>query len=169
MNESLAFLPFCVFPVPLVTRLRERMARLLSISTFHSRHSFFPVATVPLSPSPCAKIRNMTPPPSHHQPFNLRISFQVSSAVCFLLSPGASFVSGATLRVDAGGSLYSRLMWAIPGMKRMIETLHNVHGRRAKNPPPPLFQSTTRCRSTPGRTGRGSPSRSCDKKSNDHC
>ncbi len=122
MNESLAFLPFCVSPVPPVTRLRERMARLLSISTLHSRHSFFPVATrQPLSPTPSAKIRNMTPPPSHHQPFDLRISFQVSSAVCFLLSPGASFVSGATLRVDAGGSLYSRLMWAIPGMGRLVE------------------------------------------------
>ena len=62
---------------------------------------------------------------------------QVSSAVCFLLSPGASFIrfnilrnytsafpidinllgfllginSGATLRVDAGGSLYSPQLW----------------------------------------------------------
>ena len=71
--------------------------------------------------------------------------FQISSAVCFLLSPGASFIrsltfqveffvtsvvicscilplllrltkhvsSGATLRVDAGGSLYSPQLWQV--------------------------------------------------------
>ena len=33
--------------------------------------------------------------------------------MCFLLSPGASFISGATLRVDAGGSLYTN-MWNVP-------------------------------------------------------
>ena len=40
---------------------------------------------------------------------------EVSSAVCFLLSPGASFINGATLRVDAAGSHYSKLMKVIPG------------------------------------------------------
>lgn len=44
---------------------------------------------------------------------------EVSSAVCFLLSPGASFINGATLRVDAGGSLYSRLMKVIPEHSKM--------------------------------------------------
>ncbi|CAG0896907.1 unnamed protein product [Darwinula stevensoni] len=44
---------------------------------------------------------------------------EVSSAVCFLLSPGAAFISGATLRVDAGGSLYSNLMWNIPEHDRI--------------------------------------------------
>eukprot|EP00088_Acartia_fossae_P033118 TRINITY_DN3389_c0_g1_i5.p1 TRINITY_DN3389_c0_g1~~TRINITY_DN3389_c0_g1_i5.p1 ORF type:complete len:205 (+),score=41.96 TRINITY_DN3389_c0_g1_i5:280-894(+) len=38
---------------------------------------------------------------------------EVSSAVCFLLSPGAQFISGATLRVDAGGSLHSKQLWHI--------------------------------------------------------
>lgn len=38
---------------------------------------------------------------------------EVSSAVCFLLSPGAQFISGATLRVDAGGSLHSKQLWQI--------------------------------------------------------
>ncbi|GIY05033.1 peroxisomal trans-2-enoyl-CoA reductase [Caerostris darwini] len=35
---------------------------------------------------------------------------EISSAVCFLLSPGASFISGETLHIDAGGRLYSPLM-----------------------------------------------------------
>jgi len=43
----------------------------------------------------------------------LGVPQEVSSAVCFLLSPGASFISGATLRVDAGGSLYSPQLWQI--------------------------------------------------------
>ncbi|XP_035212135.1 peroxisomal trans-2-enoyl-CoA reductase-like [Stegodyphus dumicola] len=40
---------------------------------------------------------------------------EISAAVCFLLSPGASFISGETLHVDGGGRLYSPLMWKIPG------------------------------------------------------
>jgi len=43
----------------------------------------------------------------------LGTTMEISSAVCFLLSPGASFISGATLRVDAGGSLYSPQLWQI--------------------------------------------------------
>jgi len=39
---------------------------------------------------------------------------EISAAVCFLLSPAASFISGETLKVDAAGSLYSPLMWQIP-------------------------------------------------------
>ncbi|KFM60567.1 Peroxisomal trans-2-enoyl-CoA reductase, partial [Stegodyphus mimosarum] len=39
---------------------------------------------------------------------------EISAAVCFLLSPGASFISGETLHVDGGGRLYSPLMWKIP-------------------------------------------------------
>ena len=31
---------------------------------------------------------------------------EVSGAVCFLLSPAAAFITGATLRVDGGGSLW---------------------------------------------------------------
>ncbi|CAG7831555.1 unnamed protein product [Allacma fusca] len=38
---------------------------------------------------------------------------EVSSVVCFLLSPGASFISGTTIKVDCGSSLYTRLMWNI--------------------------------------------------------
>ena len=39
---------------------------------------------------------------------------QVSASVCFLLSPAASFISGETVKVDAGSSLYS-VLWNIPG------------------------------------------------------
>lgn len=50
-------------------------------------------------------------------PFNpakrLGIPEEISSAVCFLLSPGASYISGATLKVDAGQSLYHSF-WEIP-------------------------------------------------------
>ncbi|XP_004079064.1 peroxisomal trans-2-enoyl-CoA reductase [Oryzias latipes] len=43
----------------------------------------------------------------------LGVPEEISSVVCFLLSPAASFISGATLKVDAGQSLY-RTMWEIP-------------------------------------------------------
>lgn len=38
---------------------------------------------------------------------------EVSATVCFLLSPAASFISGESVKVDAGASLYST-MWEIP-------------------------------------------------------
>jgi len=41
-------------------------------------------------------------------------TMEVSSVVCYLLSPGASFISGATLRVDAGSSLHSPQLWEVP-------------------------------------------------------
>ncbi|XP_034411513.1 peroxisomal trans-2-enoyl-CoA reductase isoform X3 [Cyclopterus lumpus] len=43
----------------------------------------------------------------------LGVPEEISSAVCFLLSPAASYISGDTLRVDAGQSLYHS-MWEIP-------------------------------------------------------
>ncbi|XP_023191362.1 peroxisomal trans-2-enoyl-CoA reductase isoform X13 [Xiphophorus maculatus] len=43
----------------------------------------------------------------------LGVPEEISSAVCFLLSPGASYISGATLKVDAGQSLYHSL-WEVP-------------------------------------------------------
>ncbi|XP_053408508.1 peroxisomal trans-2-enoyl-CoA reductase-like [Mercenaria mercenaria] len=43
---------------------------------------------------------------------------EISAAVCFLLSPAASFISGETLKVDAGASLYST-MWEIPDHNRI--------------------------------------------------
>uniref|UniRef100_A0A2P2HXT9 Peroxisomal trans-2-enoyl-CoA reductase n=1 Tax=Hirondellea gigas TaxID=1518452 RepID=A0A2P2HXT9_9CRUS len=46
---------------------------------------------------------------------------EVSSAVCFLLSPGASFISGDTLKVDAASSLYSPQLLQIEDHKNWPE------------------------------------------------
>ncbi|KAL1416726.1 hypothetical protein MTO96_000676 [Rhipicephalus appendiculatus] len=43
---------------------------------------------------------------------------EVSSAICFLLSPGASYVSGTTLTVDAAGTFYPALTYEIPDHDR---------------------------------------------------
>lgn len=54
--------------------------------------------------------------PAYRDVFSLfPVCVKISSAVCFMLSPAASYISGATLRVDAGQSLYHS-MWEIPGM-----------------------------------------------------
>ena len=45
---------------------------------------------------------------------------EVSSAVCFLLSPGASFVSGANLRITGGGDLYARMMMEVQGKLELL-------------------------------------------------
>jgi citronellol/citronellal dehydrogenase len=39
---------------------------------------------------------------------------EIAAPVVFLLSPGAAFISGATLRVDGAGSLYRLQGYAIP-------------------------------------------------------
>jgi len=46
---------------------------------------------------------------------------EVASAVTFLLSPGAAFINGATLRVDSGSSLYAKLFTRIPPHDRTPE------------------------------------------------
>ncbi len=38
---------------------------------------------------------------------------EISSAICFLLSAGASFISGATLRVDGGASVGNMAIWPL--------------------------------------------------------
>jgi len=58
----------------------------------------------------------------------LGVTQEVSSAVCFLLSPGASFISGATLRVDAGGSLYSPQLWEVPEHQKLPEYTWDPYG-----------------------------------------
>lgn len=117
----------CVFPglcifttcrVPFFQRLRWRTTRILGLTysgcPFHTalpkdwefqkrcltveRHKFHKKA--------CSK--------KEKKPhFAFAVSAQISSAVCFLLSPAASYISGATLKVDAGQSLYHS-MWEIP-------------------------------------------------------
>lgn len=50
---------------------------------------------------------------------------EVSSAVCYLLSEGAAFVSGATLRIDGAASLGNR-MWPLPKAKNS-ESYNGFH------------------------------------------
>lgn len=47
----------------------------------------------------------------------LGVPEEVASVVCFLLSPAASFISGETVKVDAGQSLYTS-PWEIPDHDR---------------------------------------------------
>uniref|UniRef100_A0A0L8HT64 Peroxisomal trans-2-enoyl-CoA reductase n=1 Tax=Octopus bimaculoides TaxID=37653 RepID=A0A0L8HT64_OCTBM len=44
----------------------------------------------------------------------------VSAAVCFLLSPAASYITGATLKVDGASSLYSTI-YDVPDHKKWPE------------------------------------------------
>ena len=41
---------------------------------------------------------------------------EIATAVCYLNSPAAAFVTGSTLTVDGGQSLFSPLMWQIEGI-----------------------------------------------------
>jgi len=57
--------------------------------------------------------------------------FQVSAAVCFLLSPAATLISGETVKVDGAGSLYGSI-WEIPGLfylKLKISIIHCLSQR----------------------------------------
>ncbi|XP_041935777.1 peroxisomal trans-2-enoyl-CoA reductase [Alosa sapidissima] len=69
----------------------------------------------------------------------LGVPEEISPAVCFLLSPAASYISGETLKVDAGQSLYHS-MWEIPDHNSWPEapegentdTLREIMGLKSK-------------------------------------
>ena len=48
--------------------------------------------------------------------FKLVLFRQVSSLVCFLLSPAAAHITGDSIKVDGAQSLYSQTLFQIPGM-----------------------------------------------------
>ena len=79
--------------------------------------------------------------------------FQISSAVCFLLSPGAAFMNGETVRVDAGASLYGRTILIQGGE---IVKYHKITPSTFFP-----FQTMRKCRNTRGKT-RKKQSQSCE-------
>lgn len=48
---------------------------------------------------------------------------EVSGAVCFLLSPAAGFITGATVRIDGGQSIYEH-NWTIPEHSKLPLLMH---------------------------------------------
>ncbi|XP_053328069.1 peroxisomal trans-2-enoyl-CoA reductase [Spea bombifrons] len=67
---------------------------------------------------------------------------EISPMVCFLLSPAASFISGETVRVDAGQSLYAS-PWEVPDHNRWPEAPDGENSKALKEmlsdvPPPKL-------------------------------
>jgi len=53
-------------------------------------------------------------------PYRTGVPDEVSGAVCFLLSPAASFITGACVNVDCGGSLYAALYHHIEGERSFL-------------------------------------------------
>ncbi|KAG8189354.1 hypothetical protein JTE90_021857 [Oedothorax gibbosus] len=57
---------------------------------------------------------------------------EISSAVCFLLSPGSSFISGETIYVDGGGRFYSPLMWKVPDHNKLPAFINETDDIKSK-------------------------------------
>ncbi|XP_076091306.1 peroxisomal trans-2-enoyl-CoA reductase-like [Mytilus galloprovincialis] len=43
---------------------------------------------------------------------------EISTSVCFLLSPASAYITGETIKVDGGGSLYSTMMFEVQDHKK---------------------------------------------------
>ncbi|KAM8933557.1 peroxisomal trans-2-enoyl-CoA reductase-like [Pelodytes ibericus] len=56
---------------------------------------------------------------------------EISPMVCFLLSPGASFITGETVKVDAGQSLYHSF-WEVPDHNRWPEAPEGENAQALK-------------------------------------
>ncbi len=82
-------------------------------------------------PEPVQQVLAMLPAQLPTQRFGTES--EVSAAVVFLLSPGAQYVSGATLRVDGGSSLY-RHSFSLPEDGKPTERFDGMH-RPADLPP----------------------------------
>lgn len=60
---------------------------------------------------------------SHIPAKRIGLPEEVSGAVCFLLSPAAGFITGATIRIDGGQSLYEH-NWTIPEHSKLPLLMH---------------------------------------------
>ncbi|XP_041371964.1 peroxisomal trans-2-enoyl-CoA reductase-like [Gigantopelta aegis] len=65
----------------------------------------------------------------------LGLTEEVSGAVCFLLSPAASYISGETVKVDAGGSLYPSWTWNIDDHKKSVPYSWETDDNGSHTPP----------------------------------
>lgn len=73
-------------------------------------------------------IRALIPKLKHAVPLKrMGTESEVSSAICFLLSDAAAFITGATLRVDGAAPLGNSALWPSDGRAQNVTTFNGFH------------------------------------------